>query len=124
MCLFTRFCSAFAELQTDMTRLERDISGRSGIPFLSYRDFAMRMLFPSANVEDHPVVVGLDDITCRNESRMRGLSELNRLVEQRTFLLSFIRTLEAQEKFVVKDRVKVASLLSVVLQNRLVYFTE
>ena len=107
-----------------MTRLERDISSRSGIPFLSYRDFCMRMLFPSANSDDHPVVVGLDDVTRRNESRMRGLSELNRLVEQRSFLLCFIRTLEGQDKFVVKDRVKVASLLSVILQNRLDHFTE
>lgn len=39
---------AFAELQTDMTELTADMScsSASGIPFLSYRDYAMQLIFP------------------------------------------------------------------------------
>ena len=54
----------------------------------------------------------------------KGLKELNRLMENRSFLLIFIRTLESQEKFSMKDRVNVASLISVILQTRLEYYTE
>ena len=54
----------------------------------------------------------------------KGLKELNRLIENRNFLLIFIRTLENETSFAQKDRVYVASLISVTLQNRLEYYTE
>jgi len=39
---------AFAELQTDMTELTADMSCSSptGIPFLSFRDYALQVIFP------------------------------------------------------------------------------
>jgi hypothetical protein len=60
----------------------------------------------------------------RRENVQRGLSELNHLMGNQTFLLLFVRTLEKQPDFTVKSRVRVASLLSVVLQHRMEYHTE
>ena len=50
---------AFAELQTDMTEITREISGNIGIPFLPYRDFCMNSLFPGTVAEEHPVIRGV-----------------------------------------------------------------
>ncbi|KAF5306013.1 hypothetical protein FQR65_LT07506 [Abscondita terminalis] len=44
---------AFAELQTEMTDLTGDLTS-GGIPFLDYRTYAMKILFP--NMEDHAVL--------------------------------------------------------------------
>lgn len=49
MCL----SAAFAELQTDIHELTQELDG-AGIPFLDYRTYAMRVLFPG--IEDHPVL--------------------------------------------------------------------
>lgn len=55
------FVSAFAELQTDIHELTSDLDG-AGIPFLDYRTYTMRVLFPG--IEDHPV---LRDLEVRNQ---------------------------------------------------------
>lgn len=55
------FVSAFAELQTDIHELTSDLDG-AGIPFLDYRTYTMRVLFPG--IEDHPV---LRDLEVRNK---------------------------------------------------------
>lgn len=47
------FFVAFAELQTDIHELTQELDG-AGIPFLDYRIYAMRVLFPG--IEDHPVL--------------------------------------------------------------------
>lgn len=49
--------SAFAELQTDINELTSDLD-RAGIPYLDYRTYAMRVLFPG--IEDHPVLRELE----------------------------------------------------------------
>lgn len=49
--------TAFAELQTDINELTSDLD-RSGIPYLDYRTYAMRVLFPG--IEDHPVLRELE----------------------------------------------------------------
>lgn len=53
---------AFAELQTDIHELTSDLDG-AGIPFLDYRTYTMRVLFPG--IEDHPV---LRDLEVRSSS--------------------------------------------------------
>lgn len=49
--------SAFAELQTDIHELTSDLDG-VGIPFLDYRAYTMRVLFPG--IEEHPVLRDLE----------------------------------------------------------------
>lgn len=48
---------AFAELQTDIHELTSDLDG-AGIPFLDYRTYTMRVLFPG--IEEHPVLRDLE----------------------------------------------------------------
>lgn len=50
---FSHLFAAFAELQTDIHELTQELDG-AGIPFLEYRTYAMRVLFPG--IEDHPVL--------------------------------------------------------------------
>jgi len=54
----------------------------------------------------------------------RGLQQFNILLSSKTFILLFIRTLEREKEFNVRDKVSVASLLSAALQNRMEYHTE
>lgn len=58
---FNLFCcassAAFAELQTDIHELTSDLDG-AGIPFLDYRTYTMRVLFPG--IEEHPVLRDLE----------------------------------------------------------------
>lgn len=51
------FPTAFAELQTDINELTSDLDG-AGIPFLDYRTYTMRVLFPG--IEEHPVLKDLE----------------------------------------------------------------
>lgn len=48
---------AFAELQTDIQELTNDMDGVK-IPFLEYRTYTMRVMFPG--IEEHPVLKELD----------------------------------------------------------------
>uniref|UniRef100_A0A663MH57 Plexin A2 n=1 Tax=Athene cunicularia TaxID=194338 RepID=A0A663MH57_ATHCN len=108
---------AFAELQTDINELTSDLD-RSGIPYLDYRTYAMRVLFPG--IEDHPV---LRELEVRN-SVEKALKLFAQLINNKVFLLTFIRTLELQRSFSMRDRGNVASLIMTGLQGRLEYATD
>lgn len=54
----------------------------------------------------------------------QGLRHFSSLLLNKTFLLTLIRTLEQQKKFTMRDRVEVASLVSVALQPYMDYHTE
>ncbi|KAK1335128.1 hypothetical protein QTO34_004708 [Cnephaeus nilssonii] len=162
---------AFAELQTDIHELTSDLDG-AGIPFLDYRTYTMRVLFPG--IEDHPVLRdlevrsrayaqglphhgvstekgcstyqhrskgndnGLDletQVAVRTRSPLqvpgyrqerveKGLKLFAQLINNKVFLLSFIRTLESQRSFSMRDRGNVASLIMTVLQSKLEYATD
>ncbi|KAH8402557.1 hypothetical protein KR009_010646 [Drosophila setifemur] len=114
---------AFAELQTDMTDLTADLE-TSGIPTLDHVNYIMKVFFPG--VTDHPIL---------NSSKFRGNSpqtnydaamiQFEQLIGNKYFLLIFIETLESQRSsFSIRDRVNVASLLMVVLMNKMEYATE
>ena len=112
--------SAFAELQTEITDLTSDLTC-GGIPFLDYRSYAMKILFP--NMEDHAVVRlrgELPDV----ETREKGLRLFGQLLMNKIFLLLFIRALESNRYFSMRDRVNVASLIMVTLQGKMEYCTD
>jgi len=115
---------AFAELQTDMTEMTSDISGQGGIPFRDYRCFSMGVLFPAQSATDHPVFRHLDCDVVHTENFDKGMRQFNQLIHHKVFLLLFIRSLEQNENFTVREKVNVASLLSVILQNRMDYHTD
>ncbi|XP_041130486.1 plexin-A1-like isoform X2 [Polyodon spathula] len=107
---------AFAELQTDIHELTNDLDG-SGIPFLDYRTYAMRVLFPG--IEDHPVLKEME-VQANVE---KALTLFGQLLNKKHFLLTFIRTLEAQRSFSMRDRGNVASLIMTALQGEMEYAT-
>uniref|UniRef100_A0A673CJ03 Plexin-A2 n=1 Tax=Sphaeramia orbicularis TaxID=375764 RepID=A0A673CJ03_9TELE len=106
---------AFAELQTDINELTSDLD-RAGIPHLDYRTYAMRVLFPG--IEDHPVLRELE------QNVEKALKVFGQLINNKVFLLTFIRTLEMQRSFSMRDRGNVASLIMTALQGRLEYATD
>lgn len=108
----------FAELQTEMTDLTGDLTS-GGIPFLDYRTYAMKILFP--NHEDHVVLQWERPELLRKE---KGLRLFGQLIMNKTFLLLFIRTLESNRYFSMRERVNVASLIMVTLQSKLEYCTD
>lgn len=110
---------AFAELQTEMGDLAGGDLTMGGIPFLEYRTYAMKILFP--NNEDHAVLQWERPELLKKE---KGLRLFGQLVMNKTFLLLFIRTLESNRYFSMRERVNVASLIMVTLQSKLEYCTD
>lgn len=109
---------AFAELQTEMGDLTGDLTS-IGIPFLDYRTYAMKILFP--NNEDHIVLQWERPELLEKD---KGLRLFGQLIMNKTFLLLFIRTLESNRYFSMRERVNVASLIMVTLQSKLEYCTD
>lgn len=54
----------------------------------------------------------------------KALKQFAQLVNNKVFLLTFIRTLELQRSFSMRDRGYVASLIMTALQSRLEYATD
>eukprot|EP00794_Sanderia_malayensis_P007554 gene7554-8391_t len=109
---------AFAELQTEMTDLTTDMS-TSAIPYLNFETYAVRLLFPGS--ENHPIT----ERDCnKSDSWKRCMSSFCELLKEKEFLLTFVKTLESQHQFGMRDRCKVASLLTVTLQDDMKYVTD
>lgn len=113
--------AAFAELQTEMTDISREMTA-GGIPFIEYRIYCMKVLFP--NNEDHPVLRQMAVDPAKKEALDTGIKAFGSLLLNKTFLLLFIRTLESNRFFSMRDRVNVASLIMVALQARMEYCTD
>ena len=113
---------AFAELQTEMTDLVAGEMVAGGIPLLDYRIYCMKVLFP--NVDDHPVLREMNVDPAKKVFIEKGLRAFGQLILNKTFLLLFIRTLESNRYFSMRDRVNVASLIMVTLQGRMEYCTD
>lgn len=109
---------AFTELQTEITELGLDLQ-QGGIPFLDYRTYCVKILFPS--VQEHAVLQWDRPELQRKE---KGLRMFGQLIMNKTFLVLFIRTLETNRYFSMRDRVNVASLIMVTLQSRMEYCTD
>ncbi|KAG8189829.1 hypothetical protein JTE90_026130 [Oedothorax gibbosus] len=113
---------AFAELQTDMTDLTNDLE-TCGIPTLDHRTYVMKVFFPG--VYDHPL---LQDTKHRQNGIYSNcemaMAQFEQLINNKCFLLTFIKTLEAQKSFSFRDRVNVASLLMVILMEKMEYATD
>ncbi|OQV23962.1 Plexin-A1 [Hypsibius exemplaris] len=113
---------AFAELQTDITDWTEALN-TGGIPFRDYRWYVAKVLFP--NSESHPTMTGEMTVDpARKHNIENGLKLFQQLLLNKTFLLTFIRTLESNRYFGMRDRVNVASLLMAVLQSDMVYCTD
>ncbi|XP_061591845.1 plexin-D1 [Cololabis saira] len=135
----------FAELQTDMTDLTKELNRSQGIPFLEYKQFVTRTFFPKmcsdyekslvqpayvndglgprALPETHPL---LQDWTATNTTRPNveeGITLFSTLLNNKHFLITFVHALEQQKDFAVRDRCSLASLLTIALHGKLEYYT-
>ncbi|KAG9332694.1 hypothetical protein JZ751_014792 [Albula glossodonta] len=111
-----------SQLQTDINELTSDLD-RAGIPHLDYRTYAMRVLFPG--IEDHPVLRELEVSGNGQLNVEKALKMFAQLINNKVvFLLTFIRTLELQRSFSMRDRGNVASLIMTALQGKLEYATD
>ncbi|XP_077456981.1 plexin-B3 isoform X1 [Stigmatopora argus] len=111
----------FTDLMTEMMDLSSDVGG-PGLPLLDYRTYAERVFFPGHRAA--PLSRHLDLPESRRHTVEQGLQQLNNLLNNKLFLTRFIHTLEAQQGFSQRDRGYVASLLTMVLHDKLEYFTE
>ncbi|XP_042347723.1 plexin-D1 isoform X2 [Plectropomus leopardus] len=135
----------FAELQTDMTDLTKELNRSQGIPFLEYKQFVTRTFFPKmcsdyekslvqpayendglgprALPETHPL---LQDWQASNTTRPNveeGITLFSTLLNNKHFLITFVHALEQQKDFAVRDRCSLASLLTIALHGKLEYYT-
>ncbi|KAM8829981.1 plexin-D1 [Synchiropus picturatus] len=135
----------FAELQTDMTDLTKELNRSQGIPFLEYKQFVTRTFFPKmcsdyerslvqpvyendalgprALPETHPL---LQDWQANNTTRPNveeGITLFSTLLNNKHFLVTFVHAMEQQKDFAVRDRCSLASLLTIALHGKLEYYT-
>ncbi|KHJ87831.1 IPT/TIG domain protein, partial [Oesophagostomum dentatum] len=116
MKVATECKEAFAELQTSLNQYTADLPlGTPIVPFLEYKDYCARVLFPN-NPHNHPVLRDLEVDSQKAGAIEAGLREFHKLLMNKTFFLTMVRTMESNKYFLGKDRVYVGSLIMVVLQ--------
>ena len=112
---------AFAELQTDMTDLTNDLESQ-GIPTLDHRTYVMKVFFPGVN--DHPLYQGAPRIRNGINGGMSvpvghaddiyevAMAQFEQLIYNKSFIITFINTLESQKTFSIRDRFVCQSFIS------------
>uniref|UniRef100_A0A667YH04 Plexin D1 n=1 Tax=Myripristis murdjan TaxID=586833 RepID=A0A667YH04_9TELE len=135
----------FAELQTDMTDLTKELNRSQGIPFLEYKQFVTRTFFPKmcsdyekslvqpvyendtlgprALPETHPLLQDWQASNTIRPNMEEGITLFSTLLNNKHFLVTFVHALEQQKDFAVRDRCSLASLLTIALHGKLEYYT-
>ncbi|XP_052430667.1 plexin-B2-like [Carassius gibelio] len=115
----------FTDLMIEMEDHGNDISeGR--IPFLDYKTYTDRVFFlPSKDGANDVMITGKLDIPeSRRATVTQALNQFSNLLNSKTFLINFIRTLEGRPDFNARAKVYFASLLTVALHGKLEYYTD
>ncbi|XP_055048270.2 plexin-B2b [Misgurnus anguillicaudatus] len=115
----------FTDLMIEMEDHTNDISeGR--IPFLDYKTYTDRVFFlPSKDGANDVMITGKLDIPeSRRATVTQALNQFSNLLNSKTFLINFIRTLESRPDFNARAKVYFASLLTVALHGKLEYYTD
>uniref|UniRef100_A0A9J8BVJ9 Plexin b2b n=1 Tax=Cyprinus carpio carpio TaxID=630221 RepID=A0A9J8BVJ9_CYPCA len=115
----------FTDLMIEMEDHSNDISeGR--IPFLDYKTYTDRVFFlPSKDGANDVMITGKLDIPeSRRATVTQALNQFSNLLNSKTFLINFIRTLEGRPDFNARAKVYFASLLTVALHGKLEYYTD
>ncbi|KAK6303750.1 hypothetical protein J4Q44_G00262040 [Coregonus suidteri] len=135
----------FAELQTDMTDLTKELNRSQGIPFLEYKQFVTRTFFPKmcsdyerslvqpvyendvlgprALPETHPLLQDWQPSNTAKPNIEEGITLFSTLLNNKHFLVTFVHALEQQKDFAIRDRCSLASLLTIALHGKLEYYT-
>ncbi|KAI5100170.1 plexin-B2 precursor, partial [Silurus meridionalis] len=115
----------FTDLMIEMEDHTNDLSeGR--IPFLDYKTYTDRVFFlPSKDGANDVMITGKLNIPeSRKATVAQALNQFSNLLNSKTFLITFIRTLEARQDFNARAKVYFASLLTVALHGKLEYYTD
>ncbi|CAN9498964.1 unnamed protein product [Ophioblennius macclurei] len=115
----------FTDLMIEMEDHTNDLSeGR--IPFLDYKTYTDRVFFlPSKDGANDVMITGKLDIPeARKATINQALNQFSNLLNSKTFLINFIRTLERSPDFNARAKVYFASLLTVALHGKLEYYTD
>lgn len=118
---------AFTELQMDIGELANTLN-QTGAPFHDFQTYCMKIFLPNSNEnEKYCMVTSIDlRLSCANkENVQQGVALFSQLILNKNFLLTFIRTLEADtSSFLMQDRVQLASYISLCLHDQMEYFTD
>ncbi|MED6244525.1 Plexin-B2, partial [Ataeniobius toweri] len=115
----------FTDLMIEMEDHTNELSeGR--IPFLDYKTYTDRVFFlPSKDGANDVMITGKLDIPeARRATVSQALNQFSNLLNSKTFLINFIRTLERSHDFNARAKVYFASLLTVALHGKLEYYTD
>ncbi|XP_078275786.1 plexin-B2-like [Rhinoraja longicauda] len=111
----------FTDLVTEMEDHSSDVND-VGIPFLDYKTYTDRVFFlPSKDGENDVMITGKLDIP---PARRQALNQFSNLLNSKSFLIHFVRTLESQKDFSARQKVYFASLLTIALHGKLEYYTD
>ncbi|XP_038136353.1 LOW QUALITY PROTEIN: plexin-B2b [Cyprinodon tularosa] len=115
----------FTDLMIEMEDHTNDVS-EARIPFLDYKTYTDRVFFlPSKDGANDVMITGKLDIPeARRATRTQALNQFSNLLNSKTFLINFIRTLERSHDFNARAKVYFASLLTVALHGKLEYYTD
>ncbi|XP_024140535.1 plexin-B2 [Oryzias melastigma] len=115
----------FTDLMIEMEDHTSDLS-EGGIPFLDYKIYTDRIFFwPSKDSSNDPVITGNIPVPeARKATVNQALTQFSNLLNSKTFLINFIRTLESRPDFNARARGYFASLLTVALHGKLEYYTD
>ncbi|KAL0963116.1 hypothetical protein UPYG_G00349940 [Umbra pygmaea] len=115
----------FTDLMIEMEDNTNDLS-EARIPFLDYKTYTDRVFFlPSKEGDNDVMITGKLDIPeARKAVVSQALNQFSNLLNSKTFLINFIKTLESRPDFNARSRVYFASLLTVALHGKLEYYTD
>uniref|UniRef100_A0A8B9L794 Plexin B2 n=1 Tax=Astyanax mexicanus TaxID=7994 RepID=A0A8B9L794_ASTMX len=115
----------FTDLMIEMEDHTSDMS-EARIPFLDYKTYTDRVFFlPSKDGANDVMITGKLDIPENRRAIVdQALNQFSNLLNSKTFLINFIRTLESQQEFNARSKVYFASLLTVALHGKLEYYTD
>ncbi|XP_071500938.1 plexin-A4-like [Diadema antillarum] len=112
--------AAFHDLQADMSEVEEQVKGL-GIPFVNTQDYTRNMLFSGLDV-----LPATSDPEYLDADLERAMIMFSRQLGNKDFLTNFIHELEDKRRSHRRDRVNIASLITVILvsEGKFEYFTK
>uniref|UniRef100_A0A8C1K0N0 Plexin b2a n=1 Tax=Cyprinus carpio TaxID=7962 RepID=A0A8C1K0N0_CYPCA len=115
----------FTDLMIEMEDHTSDMN-EARIPFLDYKNYTNRVFFlPSKDGANDVMITGKLDIPENRRAIVdQALNQFSNLLNSKTFLINFIRTLEGRQEFNARNKVYFASLLTVALHGKLEYYTD
>uniref|UniRef100_A0A8C5BVZ8 Plexin b2a, tandem duplicate 1 n=1 Tax=Gadus morhua TaxID=8049 RepID=A0A8C5BVZ8_GADMO len=112
----------FTDLMIEMEDHTNDVS-EARIPFLDYKMYTDRNFFLTS--QDDVMITGKLQIPeARRATVTQALNQFSNLLNSKTFLINFIKTLESKPDFNARARSYFASLLTVALHGKLEYYTD